>query len=171
MHCYSCFPLGQLPVELNLEGLSLEGNSNSTSSSSTNKDHHTPSIFVTSHESSPIPTNITPPSNTFEVVSSTETYNYQHHHHSFSPVPSAVGMQGSPPRSPHYQAPHQQYSNPQTSMAGHSPLSTTFTTSLSSTPTGLMASDDDASLYSPHTPTDSNHARSNAFQQLHHHCK
>jgi hypothetical protein len=56
-------------------------------------------------------------------------------------------------------------------MAGLSPLSTTFTTSLSSTPTGLMASDDDASLYSPHTPTDSNHPRSNTFQQLHHHCK
>ncbi|KAI8337064.1 hypothetical protein BC941DRAFT_45156 [Chlamydoabsidia padenii] len=97
--------------------------------------------------------------NTFNIVSSTtESYHYQ----DFSPTPVSspltVRTQSSPPRSPHYQP-----------ITGLSPTTFTAPTSLSSTPTGLMASDDDASLYSPHTPTDSN--RQNTFYHHYNQCK
>ncbi|ORZ20739.1 HSF-type DNA-binding-domain-containing protein [Absidia repens] len=172
---------GQLPVELNLEGLSLE-----------TSDTNAPSIFVTSHESTNNSNNGSNNSSNLNIITSSDQYNYhqqqQYHHHPFqqqhqyspSPVPPSpltVRTQSSPPRSPHYQ---QQY-NTHSPIVGLSPLSSTFATSLSSTPTGLMASDDDT-LYSPHTPTDSNSSRPNSTATttttdydptvLHHHqCK
>ncbi|KAI8063788.1 HSF-type DNA-binding-domain-containing protein [Gongronella butleri] len=116
-------------------------------------DNTTPSIFVTSHES-PGTSTLTPPSLS---LPSQPMHGYASSSTSTLPTaPLTVRTQNLAPSSHYY-------------THSLSPLSATFPTSLASSPTALLHSDDDASMYSPRTPTEITNQQSHHHNQHHHH--
>ncbi|ORX58881.1 hypothetical protein DM01DRAFT_1283137 [Hesseltinella vesiculosa] len=122
----------------------------------------TPSIFVTSHENTlhspsiPSTTLVPPP-----ISISSQQLPPGYASPSYPSSPLTVRTQNLFPTSPSY--------------IGHSlsPMSANYPTSLASTPTTLMPSDDDISLYSPRTPTELTHqpASNPTIDDLLHHGK
>ncbi|CAO3623497.1 unnamed protein product [Cunninghamella blakesleeana] len=123
---------------------------NNNNSNHPNNSDRTPSIFVTSHES------------TNEHPSHSFNNSNTHSHHHTLPSPLTVRTQNIlSPNNTNSTSSNNYHHTPSTL----SPLSTSFNSSISSN-SGLLPSDDDASLYSPHTPKDNN---SMLFQR--HACK
>ncbi|KAI8093045.1 HSF-type DNA-binding-domain-containing protein [Halteromyces radiatus] len=155
------FNLGHLPLEL--DGLSLDIKDSISSKI-------TPSIYITSHESLTTSTNNNDNNNNISNIPSQQSF-HQHQHQNLPSSPLTVRTQNlSSHSSPsHHHRPQQQYhqyNHTHSPVGGLNPLSATFATSISSTPTTLIASDDDTSLYSPHTPRDSsNHSGTGHTQQ------